>query len=381
MLLYPTVVLALEREFHATYGELLVLMTLGNVLFGVAALPAGWLGDRWTTVGMMVIYFFGLGAALIATGLQTSTAGLAIGLASIGLFASIYHPVGMSWLIRNAQNRGRALGVNGVFGSLGVASAAMVAGILTDLIHWRAAFIAPGVIALITGFALAYSVYRGWVTDAKSDIRPEAKPSRDAIVRAFIVLSITMLCNGLIFQSLSSALPKIFAERVHHFTGGTAAGAGTMVSMVYLFAMAAQLIGGHLSDKYSIRNLYILSSLMQLPLYALAAALFGLPLFFVIAGATLFNTVAVPTENVLLTKYTPEKWRATAFGAKFVLALGVGAAGVPIVAYLHEKTGGFGWYFLLLSAVTLVIAAASLWLPNDKPAPAHPRAIAAEPLP
>ena len=32
--------------------------------------------------------------------------GLAIGLTAIGLFGSIYHPVGVAWLVRNAENRG-----------------------------------------------------------------------------------------------------------------------------------------------------------------------------------------------------------------------------------------------------------------------------------
>jgi MFS transporter, FSR family, fosmidomycin resistance protein len=366
MLLFPTVVLALEKQWHMSYGDLLVLMTVGNVLFGVAALPAGWLGDRWSTLGMMIVYFFGLGASLLLTGAMRSTFGLALGLTLVGLFASIYHPVGMSWLIRSAHNRGRILGINGVFGSLGVAVAAMIAGVLTDLISWRAAFIVPGIIVLICGVALVYCTRRGWVKESKADAKPESKPSRDAIVRAFVVLSITMMCNGLIFQSMTSAMPKIFAERIGDWTGGSAAGAGTLVSLVYFGAMAAQVIGGYLSDKVSSRTLYVAASLAQLPLYFFAASLVNSPLFFVVAATVLFNTIAVPTENVLLSRYTPDKWRATAFGAKFVLALGVGALGVPLVAHIHETTGGFYWYFVFLAAMIAIVVLAALWLPVEK---------------
>jgi MFS transporter, FSR family, fosmidomycin resistance protein len=367
MLLYPTVVLALEKEFGYSYGDLLVLMTLGNVLFGVAALPAGWLGDRWHTVGMMVIYFLGLGAALIFTGLMNSTAGLTLGLALIGLFAAIYHPVGMAWLIRNAQHPGRILGVNGVFGSFGVASAAMIAGVLTDLVNWRAAFLVPGVVVLLTGASLAYCVARGWVVEIKADVRPQThKPSREAMWRVFVVLSITMLGNGLIYQSLSSAMPKIFAERVGALSAGSTIGVGMLVSMVYLASMASQLAGGYLSDKFSSRAIYIGASLLQLPLYFAAAALSGAPLVLLVAMSVLFQTLAVPTENLLLSRYTPDKWRATAFGAKFVLALGVGALGVPLVAHMHDATGGFYWYFVVLTAVAATIAAAALWLPGDR---------------
>jgi MFS family permease len=373
MLLYPTVVLALEPEFGKSYGELLVLMTLGNVLFGVAALPAGWLGDRWSAAGMMVVFFVGTGAASILTGLMGSTVGIAAGLSLIGLFASIYHPVGMAWLVRNAENRGRALGVNGVFGSLGVASAALIAGVLTDLVHWRAAFIVPGLVSVATGSALWVLIRSGKVTDIKADVRPQAAPARGAMVRAFIVLSITMLCTGLLFQSLSTAMPKIFAERLAGLTGGTAAGAGLLVSVVYLFGMLGQLAGGYLADRYSLRATYILVYLLQIPVLFFAASLSGPPVLAVVTMAVLLNTIGIPVENSLLSHYSPEKWRGTAFGAKFVLALGVSALGVPLVAVLRDATGDWYWYFMLMAAMAVLIVGASLALPSDrKEARPHP---------
>ena len=89
MLLYPTVVLALEGRWGLTYGELLSLSIPGYVLFGAAALPAGWLGDRWSAEHMMVLYFVGTGAAAVLTGFADGPLGLALGLSAIGLFGSI----------------------------------------------------------------------------------------------------------------------------------------------------------------------------------------------------------------------------------------------------------------------------------------------------
>lgn len=381
MLLYPTVVLALEKEFNQSYGELLVLMTLGNVLFGVAALPAGWLGDRWSTLGMMIIFFLGLGASSVFTGFMSTTGGLVLGLACIGLFASIYHPVGMAWLVKNSENKGRALGINGVFGSLGVATAALIAGILTDTISWRAAFIVPGIVALIVGVALIYCARRGLVSASSGDVKPFVKPPGSDMKRVFIVLSFTMLLNGIIYQSVSSALPKILAEGVPDWTGGTAAGAGVLVSIVYFSAMIASLLGGYLSDRFPVKNLYIVTTVLQVPLYALAASLMHLPLLFVITMGAVFSTIAVPTENVLLTRYTPERWRATAFGAKFVLALGLGALGVPLVAYIRDSTGGFYAFYMLLAGIALLIAIIALWMPSEKSKQRFDAALAAKAMP
>lgn len=365
MLLYPTVVLALERELHMSYGELLALLTGGYVLFGVGALPAGWLGDRWSMVGMMLVFFLGLGSASIFTGLMSTPLGIATGLALIGLFASIYHPVGMAWLLRNTANPGKSLGANGIFGSLGIAAAGLIAGVLTDLISWRAAFIIPGAVAIASGVAMAVCVRAGSVVEHKSDLHPMPESSRDDRVRAFVVLSVTMLCAGIMFQAISSALPKVFAERAPEITGGTALGAGVLVSVVFLLAAGAQVVGGHLADRYSARRVYVLDYAVMAPLWFVAAYLENVPLLLVVSAAVFLNTSAVPVENVLLTRFSPSKWRGTAFGAKFVLSLGVGAMAVPMVALIHELSGGFYWLFVALGVLAIVVVSAGLLLPKE----------------
>ena len=197
-ILYPTVVLALEPLWGMSYGELIALMLLGQILFGVAALPAGWLGDRWSSLGMMVAFFIGTGGAAVLTGLARDPLELGIGLSLIGLFGSIYHPVGMAWLVRTAVNRGRALGANGMYGATGLAIAPLIAGVLTDLISWRAAFIIPGASCMALGVAL-FVVWRlGYVEDTHGDVKPLPEPSKGDVVRAFFVLSLTMTCVGLI---------------------------------------------------------------------------------------------------------------------------------------------------------------------------------------
>src|SRR5882724_9080547 len=168
-LLYPTVVLVLEAKWDMSYGDLLSLSLAGFVLFGLGALPAGWLGDRWSAEHMMVIFFVGTGGAAIATGLTDGPVALALGLAAIGMFGSIYHPVGTAWLVRNTVNRGRALGWNGISGGIGLAAAPFVAGALAQTISWRAAFIVPGVLCVAIGVALSCLVRGGQVVAAAVD--------------------------------------------------------------------------------------------------------------------------------------------------------------------------------------------------------------------
>src|SRR5437763_16552409 len=115
MLIFPTAVLGMAASFDWTYGELLGLALGGFIAFGAGSLPSGWLGDRWSRRNMMVVFFIGIGAATAATGFAQSPLGLAIGLTAIGLFASIYHPVGTAMLTAHAEKLGRELGINGVW--------------------------------------------------------------------------------------------------------------------------------------------------------------------------------------------------------------------------------------------------------------------------
>ncbi len=369
-LLYPTVVLSLEGAWGLSFGELLALMLGGQILFGAAALPAGWLGDKWSAVGMMVVYFVGTGLASVATGFADSPGEMIAGLAITGLFASIYHPVGMAWLVRMAENRGQALGVNGVFGAIGIALAPFVAGGLSDAISWRAAFVIPGATAVAVGVALAVCARRGMIADVKRDVRKVAEPSRGDAVRAFILLTFTMSLVGLMGSSFMVMLPKLFSDRLSAITEGSSLGTGALVTIVYLVAAFAQYFGGKLADRFSMRSVYVAAFLIQAPVLALTAFADSWALLALAIAMVFVNVGALPSENGMLAHFTPGKWRATAYGAKFVLALGVGAACVPIVGQIYDRTGGFFWLFAMLSVCAAAVALVGIFLPDDKAAAA-----------
>jgi len=363
-LLYPTVVLVLEAKWDMSYGDLLSLSLAGFVLFGLGALPAGWLGDRWNAEHMMVVFFLGTGAAAIATGLTEGPVALALGLAAIGLFGSIYHPVGTAWLVRNAVNRGRALGWNGISGGIGLAAAPFVAGALAQTISWRAAFIVPGALCGATGVALLCCVRGGQVVAATVDRRPDPPASRRDVVRTFIVLSFTMLADGTISQAIPIALPKAFAAGLTGLTDGGTLDAGGLVSLVFLVAATAQLVGGWLADRFAMKAVYILAWAVQAPLLVVAAQAHDVPLLAAMMAVNYLGVLATPAENAILARYTPAQWRATAYGAKFLLALGVSTLGVKLVAVTYDRSGSFTLLWLALAGCAAFVAVAALLLPG-----------------
>lgn len=365
MLLYPTVVIALEAAFDRPYGELLSLSVAGFVLYGVAALPAGWLGDRWSAPGMLAVFFFGTGAAGIAAGFASGPLGIAVALAGIGLFSSIYHPVGTAYVVANATARGKALGINGVFGTAGIACTPLIAGGLTAAFGWRAAFFVPGAICIATGIGFLF-VMRGMAADAAAAKPvPDADIPRAQAIRGLAILSVTVLCVGLLAQAHTVVLPKVFAVRAPGIVEWAGLiGAGGLASAALALGALGQLAGGWLADRYRLTLVYPAVYVVLIPVAVLAAGTAGLPLV-VLAGLIMFLiTASLPAENSLVARYCPARLHATAYGTKFVLGLGVSSAAIPAAGAIYDGTGGFWWMFIAMAGIAAVIIAAGSFLPR-----------------
>ena len=365
MLLFPTVVLVLEREWNRPFAELLPYALGGFIAFGLGALPAGLLGDRWSRPHMMTVFFLGIGGASILTGMAAGPWGLAAGLTLIGLFASIYHPVGVAMVVQGVENVGLRLGVNGVAGNLGVAAAALTAGALAELIHWRAAFIVPGAVSVATGigfffFALGDKGAEGKSQGNKGRQRVQIGGS---LVRVFVVLGLVAIFGGVIFHSTLVSLPKMFAVRLGGVTD-SAFQVSLLVSMVYVMGAFSQVLVGLMLDRYPLRGILMLVAAVQIPFMVAAPqvtdwALVALTTMMVF---TIFGTI--PIQDTLVARYTTEDWRSTVYALKYLLGLGISPVAVGLVALIYGGTGEFTWLFAVFTALSVSIFITALLLPR-----------------
>lgn len=382
MPLFFVVTLVLEDEFAAPFERIAALGVPMMVLFGTGALPSGWLGDRWSTLGMMVVFYIGLGAAALFTAAATNLAWLGVGLALIGLFASIYHPVGIAWLVRVSPNRGRALGINGVFGMFGPAFAVSSGAVLAHQFGWRWAFIVPGAGAVAIGLYFWYLIATGALVDTHGDAAPAPAPEKGEAIRAFVFLFICIVCNGVAFQAIQAATPKLFAERLADLSINVV-GVGALYTLVFLIAGCWQLVTGRLADRHSPKLVYLLAFALQIPLFLLASVLENVPLAMVAVLMLAANVGTQPPENVMLARNTPLKWRSVMFGIKFVTTLSTGSIGVALVPFIYGFTGGFFWLFVVLAGLTVISLFSGSLLPAERrgrrPAAAPARRVSAHP--
>lgn len=313
---------------------------------------------------MMALFFFGIGASLFLTGLAQSSWQIAVGLTLTGMFAAIYHPVGIAMLVAAPGKMGRALGWNGLWGNLGLAAAAIVSGALMDLFGWRAAFFIPGVAAIAAGAAFLALV---------PDPGPVQKTSRtmglhvDArtMARIFAILLVATACGGVIFNSTTVSMPKVFDERLRDLTQ-TNLGIGALVALVYTIAAFAQVAMGALIDRFELRRLLIGIALAQIPLLVIAASAQG----WAMLGAALAVMLAVfgqiPLNDAIVGRYCADQYRSRVYAVRYVVTLTVAALAVPLISVLHGTTGGFRSVFLVLAALAAAILAASLFFPSRR---------------
>jgi MFS family permease len=362
MLVFPTAVVALAREWDRPYSELLPLSLGGFIAFGAFAIPAGWLADHWSRYRVMAIFFFGVGGSLIVTGLAQSPWHIAAGLTLTGAFAAIYHPVGIAMLVSAPGRMGRVLGWNGLWGNLGLAAAALATGALVDAAGWRAAFFVPGLFCLFSGIAFVLRVDdpgRVKKTSRSIGLHVEGR----TMARIFAILLVATACGGIIFNATTVSMPKVFDERLRALTQ-TNFGVGALVAAVYALAAFAQVLMGALIDRTELKRLMVGVALVQIPLLYAAANLEG----WAMLGAALLMMLAVfgqiPLNDAIVGRYCADEYRARVLAVRYVVSLGVAAIAVPLISVLHRTEGGFANVFLLLAALAGGMLAASLFFPS-----------------
>ena len=247
LLIFSTVVISLLVVYSRSYSELIALSTPCFVAFGVFSLPAGWLADRWSRRNMMTLFYAGCGLSLVLAAFAPNLYVLATALFLLGVFASIYHPVGMAMLIEASQARGRTLAFNGVCGNLGAALAAGITGLLVDWFGWQAAFLVPAALCLVTAPLFYWNVPDDRQHAAQRESKPGVRLTPAMAATMFGCFILIALTAGLIFNAVTVALPKIVEERVGQDM--SIASVGRLATAVFICGALAQLAIGRLVER------------------------------------------------------------------------------------------------------------------------------------
>lgn len=364
MLIFATAAaLRLSIEWGLSYAELIPYATPGFIAFGVCAIPAGWLADKWSRQGMMVVFFIGIGLSSVLAGAAANPTEIAVSLALLGIFAAIYHPVGLAMVVQGRTKTGLRLAVNGLWGNLGVASAALLTAFFIDYSGWRSAFYLSGTLSV--GVGLGYWYFIRQYPEATSVVKAKASVSTafdsTNIPRVFAVILVTTAIGGLVFQSTTFALPKVFDERLTDLAS-SATTHGWYAFIVFSIAAGGQLVVGKLLDHYPVKPIFSTVAALQCVLFAAMIHSDGQLALILSMAFMLVVFGQIPINDVLLGRIVSSEWRSRAYAFRYLVTFSVMASAVPLIAWIHRHWG-FGRLFAVLSFAAACIFLAVLLLP------------------
>ena len=371
LLIFATAVVTIAVEFgFSTWTDLMPYSVGAFVLFGLGALPAGRLGDLWGRRIMMIIFFVGMGLAALLVALTQNAWQLAAALTLLGVFASIYHPVGIPMLVQNVSNPGAVIGINGLAGNLGIAVAALVTGFLVKWLGWRAAFAIPGLIAIACGVIFALVCPRESESPSKrkgGKAKVELTPAM--LARAFAVMTVAAVASSLIFNFTTNGNAQLLTAR---FVGVVEDPAllGAMLALVYTIASFAQIVVGRMIDSMPFKSLQLWMSVAQIPLLILAAHTQDWWLFAALLAVMIFIFGSIPFTDAMIVRYVDDRLRSRVAGMRLTVAFGISSLAVWLLGPL-VKSIGFTSALWILAAIAAIRSAIVLLLP-DEPAVAEP---------
>jgi MFS family permease len=364
LLIFATAVTSIAADFGlARWEDLMPYATGAFLMFGLGSLPSGRLGDLWGRRRMMLVFFFGTGAATGLTALATSPWQLAAGLALIGAFASIYHPVGIPMLVERAARPGATIGVNGLAGNLGVAAAAVLTGLLVKWLGWRAAFAVPAAASIACGIAFALLAPAEDGPPAKRTTRAAVQLSPAALARAFVVMTAAAVTGSLLFDFTTNGNGPLLAERLAQAARDPAL-LGALLAAVYAVASVSQLVVGRLIDRVPLKPLYLGIVLAQVPVLALAAFAQGWTFYALLVLAMVLVFGAIPFTDAMIVRYVDDRLRSRVAGMRLTVSLGVSSVAVWLLGPV-VKAGGFVTLLAAMACIAAATAATVALLPRE----------------
>ena len=358
--------LAFGLAEQGAYAEMLPYGMPSLLLFGACAPLAAHLADKWQRNGMIVVFFVGIGLAAVTTSFAQNPFQIGAGLAVLGMFAAIYHPVGIAMVIEGGGKIGWRLGTNGVWGNMGVAGAPLVTGFLLSAYDWRFSFIVPGIVCIVIGLGFAGFVWKGHVR------APEPTAREKALVgfatgwqRALMSLALVSSAGGFVFGAMTFLIPRMFEVRLPEISTNIAI-TGTLAALVYATAAFAQLVVGRIIDRHPVKPVLLLVALGQPILIGTMAFQTDHLLLAVAFLAMAFVFGQIPITDAVLSQYVPDQWRAKVLSVKFLMNLTIGAVSLMTARTILAAGGGFGRVMQVLAVAACLIVLAALLLPKKQ---------------
>jgi MFS family permease len=331
-LLAPAIGLAFDLK-PSEVGLLLAIHSIGASL---AYFPAGVLADRTRLQGRLLLgtfWWVALGYLLAST--APSFWSLAILLAIGGMGDAAWHPIATGILVRQMpKQRGQALGVHAVGGTLAEVLSPLLVGFLLAFLDWRVVLQFSVIPAALMGIAFLFIARRIPSRHASTVI---SRADLGAFITQWRSRTGLFLIAGIATYNMAlialMTMSPLFMQRE---LGFNSAQTGMAFAAAMLMGSIGQPIVGRLSDRRGRFGIFAVGSVVAAGL-AGAVVLFDAPVL-IISLLTMAMAVLVTIRSGVLAMAVDHasKHEATALGFVFVVLDGVGALGAVLAGLVGD---------------------------------------------
>lgn len=361
----PSVEQMIGDEYTVGRDRTGMLGTAFRLPFGLGAMLAGWLADRYGSKRLLIIYLIGcVGTSLIAFW-TTSFALLFACMFAMGCFASIYHPAGLAMISRatTAANRPAALGWHGIVGSIGIAGAPLLAALAfsSESITWRGYYLVLCVPAVLLAVLMAFSLRDNHAPSTDDSKAQSATPSEEdsADWAAFGLLVTGGALMGFVYASFMHFLPRYLnSTNIRPESMSEESFRNLLAGIVLFFGTAGQAIAGKIARPGQLERMLLIVVLGNIPFLVGMAFAEGPWRLAVCCGLALVHFMNQPLYNSLIAQFVPKARRSTGYGFSNMMCFGIGAFGPMCVGFISTDR----WAYLVLAVVAAIAAAVSFML-------------------
>lgn len=361
MTLLPAVLVVFTGIEGLSFLEIGLIGTIGYFLYGAGSIPAGILTDKYGAGKMLSLGVTAMAVSSILVGISPVGWFFAIAYAVFGLSASIYHPSGLSFIAHHIDKKGKALGLHGVMGNVGLTIAPLFAALMVMVFGtWRAAYIIFGII----GLAFAYVIYNAKVEDESGVDEERMQEEKTLTIPvALIFLYAGCILFGFMYRGSITYFPTLFQQEIEYIASQyppkPTVLAGLLTSIVLSFGMVGLWFSGYISDRIKRpENAQTAVFILIAPFLYMISRSSDMS---VIVYSALFSMIFFgwqPLQNILIAKYTSKRSHGIGYGINFFLIMGMGSLATAAGGYLTDEHGAYSVYSMLALVAIIAFAVA-----------------------
>ena len=323
MLTFPSLIPIIQKEYNVGLDTLGFVVSISALLFGLGAIPAGWLDRYLGGKKLMIIYQLGSSLSALVVAFSPNFTIMVVGLSFIGLFCSIYHPTGLTLISQSINKVSKGMAVHGMFGSLGSAFGPLLAVSLAGLISWRASYFVLGILNAILALITFINIPNKTQIINNQPKKSNRKTNKTALIYYFITNSFL----GMAYYGFTTFMPIHLSENTFNFLPEISHNmkAGLFPTIVFLAGMIGALLGGKIGDKFDKRISFMIIILLNIPVFFLVGITSNITLIIcsIMLGIIYFSNQ--PIGNTLVSEFSDNHNRGFIYGLGFFISFGIGS--------------------------------------------------------